>query len=189
MASLLLSQGVPMILAGDEVLRTQRGNNNAYCQDNADQLVRLAAGRAQRRDAPLRAGAQRVPPPAAERPPRRVPHRQGHEARPTAGRQLVQSRWHARQLEHRHGPSLTSVFGTSGLTDPAARAVMIMLHCGNQPVRIRDAAAPAASYNWRLFIDTAAAAPDDIYPEADGPALGREPVMLDSHTLRCYVAE
>lgn len=34
MATLLLSQGVPMILAGDEFGRTQRGNNNAYCQDN-----------------------------------------------------------------------------------------------------------------------------------------------------------
>jgi isoamylase len=34
-AILLLSQGVPMISAGDEVLRTQRGNNNGYCQDNA----------------------------------------------------------------------------------------------------------------------------------------------------------
>ena len=34
MAILLLSQGVPMILAGDEVLRTQWGNNNGYCQDN-----------------------------------------------------------------------------------------------------------------------------------------------------------
>jgi glycogen operon protein len=33
-AILLLSQGVPMILMGDEVRRTQRGNNNAYCQDN-----------------------------------------------------------------------------------------------------------------------------------------------------------
>jgi glycogen operon protein len=31
---LLLSQGVPMMLAGDEVMRTQRGNNNPYCQDN-----------------------------------------------------------------------------------------------------------------------------------------------------------
>ena len=30
----MLSQGVPMLLAGDEFLRTQRGNNNAYCQDN-----------------------------------------------------------------------------------------------------------------------------------------------------------
>jgi isoamylase len=34
LASLLLSQGVPMLLAGDEVGRTQQGNNNAYCQDN-----------------------------------------------------------------------------------------------------------------------------------------------------------
>jgi len=34
LATLLLSQGVPMLLAGDECGRTQRGNNNAYCQDN-----------------------------------------------------------------------------------------------------------------------------------------------------------
>ncbi|MGE3840310.1 MAG: glycogen debranching protein GlgX [Vicinamibacterales bacterium] len=34
LATLLLSQGVPMIAAGDEIGRTQRGNNNAYCQDN-----------------------------------------------------------------------------------------------------------------------------------------------------------
>ncbi len=35
LVTLLLSQGVPMILFGDECRRTQRGNNNAYCQDNA----------------------------------------------------------------------------------------------------------------------------------------------------------
>lgn len=34
LTTLLLSQGVPMLLAGDEVSRTQQGNNNAYCQDN-----------------------------------------------------------------------------------------------------------------------------------------------------------
>jgi len=34
MATTLLSQGVPMLLAGDEIGRTQAGNNNAYCQDN-----------------------------------------------------------------------------------------------------------------------------------------------------------
>jgi glycogen operon protein len=34
LATLLLAQGTPMILAGDEFGRTQRGNNNAYCQDN-----------------------------------------------------------------------------------------------------------------------------------------------------------
>jgi glycogen debranching enzyme GlgX len=35
LATLLFSQGTPMLLAGDEIGHTQRGNNNAYCQDNA----------------------------------------------------------------------------------------------------------------------------------------------------------
>ena len=34
LATLLFSQGTPMVLAGDEFGRTQQGNNNAYCQDN-----------------------------------------------------------------------------------------------------------------------------------------------------------
>jgi len=33
--TLMLSQGAPMLYAGDEISRTQQGNNNAYCQDNA----------------------------------------------------------------------------------------------------------------------------------------------------------
>ena len=36
LATLLLSTGVPMLTMGDEVRRTQHGNNNGYCQDNAD---------------------------------------------------------------------------------------------------------------------------------------------------------
>jgi glycogen operon protein len=35
LATLFLSQGVPMVLGGDEISRTQHGNNNAFCQDNA----------------------------------------------------------------------------------------------------------------------------------------------------------
>src|SRR5690606_12071672 len=35
LATLICSQGVPFLLAGDERLRTQLGNNNGYCQDNA----------------------------------------------------------------------------------------------------------------------------------------------------------
>ncbi len=50
LATLLLSQGTPMLLAGDEFARTQRGNNNAYCQDNDISWVNwdiAAAGLAQ----------------------------------------------------------------------------------------------------------------------------------------------
>ncbi|HET7597817.1 MAG TPA: glycogen debranching protein GlgX, partial [Burkholderiales bacterium] len=39
LATLFLSQGVPMLLAGDEFSRTQGGNNNAYCQDNETSWV------------------------------------------------------------------------------------------------------------------------------------------------------
>src|SRR5690606_6462352 len=35
MTTLMMSQGVPMFVMGDECRRTQKGNNNAYCQDNA----------------------------------------------------------------------------------------------------------------------------------------------------------
>ena len=42
LTTLLLSQGVPMLLAGDEMGRTQRGNNNAYCQDNEISWVNWA---------------------------------------------------------------------------------------------------------------------------------------------------
>ncbi len=52
MAALMVSQGVPMVLAGDERLRTQGGNNNAYCQDNETGWVDWS-------DTPERAGMRR----------------------------------------------------------------------------------------------------------------------------------
>ena len=54
LATLLLSQGTPMLTAGDEFGRTQHGNNNAYCQDNELSWVELGAAHRGRR------GARRV---------------------------------------------------------------------------------------------------------------------------------
>ena len=48
LATLLLSQGTPMICAGDELGRTQGGNNNAYCQDNATSWIDWALDDRQR---------------------------------------------------------------------------------------------------------------------------------------------
>ena len=45
LTTLLLSFGVPLLLGGDELGRTQHGNNNAYCQDNDDDVVRLGERR------------------------------------------------------------------------------------------------------------------------------------------------
>ena len=76
----LLSLGVPMILMGDEVRRTQRGNNNAYCQDNEIELVRLDAAREARRRASLRDAAHR--PAAAARHRARAPAAEPEPADP-----------------------------------------------------------------------------------------------------------
>jgi len=46
LATPLLSSGVPMLVAGDEMGRTQQGNNNAYCQDNAISWVDWTSGAA-----------------------------------------------------------------------------------------------------------------------------------------------
>ncbi len=58
---LLLADGVPMILAGDEMARTQLGNNNAYCQDNEIELDELGADETERGPAALLPAADCIP--------------------------------------------------------------------------------------------------------------------------------
>jgi glycogen operon protein len=187
MASLLLSQGVPMILSGDEVLRTQRGNNNAYCQDNP---ISWFDWRLVERSAEMLRFVQSL---VAFR--RRQPNvRRGAflEGKATRAGMLPDVSWYdpnGKPTEwHNNGPSLISIFGTSGLTDPAARNIMLMLHAGGDPHRFVIPVA-ATKLNWRLFVDTAAEAPHDIYPAADGPSPGSDPIVLEPHSLHCYVAE
>ena len=187
MASLLLSQGVPMILAGDEVLRTQRGNNNAYCQDNQ---ISWFDWKLVERNAEMLRFVQAL---IAFR--RRQPNvRRGSflTGKAAMKNQLPDVSWYGpdgRPIDwSANGPSLTSLFGTDGLDNPAARAVMIMLHAGGHP-RAFTMPAVATDQKWRLFIDTAAEPPGDIYPDADGPMLEEHAEVLDGHTLRCYVAE
>jgi isoamylase len=57
LATLLFSQGVPMLLAGDEMGRTQQGNNNTYCQDNE---INWLAWKLQQRDRDLLEFTQRI---------------------------------------------------------------------------------------------------------------------------------
>jgi glycogen operon protein len=186
-ASLLLSQGVPMILFGDEVLRTQRGNNNAYCQDNS---MSWFDWRLVERNAEMLRFVQALIAFRRRQPNvRRGAFLTGKSASPG---ELPDVSWYAPHGQpvdwNSHSRSLTSVFGISGLEDSAARPVMVMLHAGGQPQPF--AVPPAvAGLSWRLLVDTAADPPADVHPNADGPAPGKELLLLDSHTLRCYVAE
>jgi glycogen operon protein len=187
MATLLLSQGVPMVLSGDEVLRTQRGNNNAYCQDNS---LSWFDWRLVERNAEMLRFIQALVAFRRRQPNvRRGAFLTGKATRPGL---LPDVSWYApsgRLVDWSHvAHSLTSVFGTSGLEDDAARPVMLMLHSGKEPQPFTVPAA-VAGLAWRLFVDTAAEAPGDIYAAADGPPPGRGPVVLEAFSLRCYVAE
>ena len=97
LATLLLSQGVPMIAHGDELGRTQFGNNNTYCQDS--QLtwihwmhVRRAADRVRRIGGAAAPAAPDVPPPAVLRRPSGRAAAAGSRCRTSCGSPPARSR-------------------------------------------------------------------------------------------------
>jgi glycogen operon protein len=203
LATLLVSQGVPMLLAGDECRRTQEGNNNAYCQDNeiswfdwnlverhADlvrfvrELVRFRLGNPTlRRRSFLVGGA-------------------------SDGGGLPDVEWFSPEGTHvdwyAADASLTCFFGAPsrdkllGDDDVAAggivgtpKHVLIFAHAGSLPRRFNfPRPAAIASLPWRLFIDTGRSPPDDIFPGGLGPlANPHEPLELSERSLVCFVAE
>lgn len=188
LATLMLSQGTPMLLSGDEVLRTQRGNNNAYCQDNATSWFdwRLVARNSEMLRFVQALIAFRIHQPTL----RRESFLTGTAEKPD---ELPDVSWYGaggHVIDWQHAfHSMTCLLGTSWLRDRSARAVMIMMHSGGSPQEFVPPLV-AESFKWRLFIDTAADAPGDIYPGAKGPVMKPlEPVTLDHHSLRCYVAQ
>lgn len=186
-ATLMLSQGVPMIVSGDEVLRTQRGNNNAYCQDNAlswfdwrlvernaeifrftQQLIALRLHQPVLRRADFLTGA---------------PHGPGELADVSwYGVDGAAIDWH--QTFH----SLSCLLSPSGLDGPAAKHVLIFMHSGGQPQEFR-LPEPATGVEWRLAVDTAAESPYDAFAESVGPKIDpHAPVRLEHHALKCFIA-
>ena len=87
--TLLLSQGVPMILGGDEFGRTQQGNNNAWCQDNELSWFDWEHEDWQRELARVHAAADRAAPRPPGLPPRSFLRGDGRGGRPA--RRLVVS--------------------------------------------------------------------------------------------------
>ncbi|MBX3413454.1 MAG: glycogen debranching protein GlgX [Pirellulales bacterium] len=189
LASLLLSNGVPMLLFGDECRRTQRGNNNAYCQDNeiswfdwsliganAD-LVRFVQILIEFR--------KNQPSLRSTRFLRGEPR--GPGALPDVG-------WYSPNGNYIDwdcvGHSLACLLGAPR-PEAGRRSgndILIFFHGGRMP---QDFVFPKLAFNlnWRLFIDTAAESPKDVYPGIDGPeapASGR--ITLSDRSLVCYVA-
>jgi glycogen operon protein len=189
LTSLLLSQGVPMLLAGDECRRTQHGNNNAYCQDNEiswfdwnlvnenKDLVRFCRA--------LIAFRRRQP------TVRRKSFLTGQLIRPG----LSDVNWYSAVGTavdwSGNEQCLIYLLAAPGLDeDPEGlgRDVLILFN-NSQEFRQFILPAVAKSTNWRLAFDTAGAPPLDAFPDGDGPALPKAgAIRLPDHTVRCYVA-
>jgi isoamylase len=202
LATLLLSQGVPMLVAGDECRRTQKGNNNAYCQDNAiswfdwslveqhadlvrfvRELIRFRLGNPTlRRRSFLHGGS-------------------------SAGGDLPDVEWFSPEGTHvdwyAADASLVCFFAapdrrrlleeddlSAGGTEGEPRHVLIFSHAGSDARSFQFPVAGALrALSWRTFIDTAARAPHDIASGTGKPIDVTRPLELIDHSLLCLVAD
>jgi glycogen operon protein len=161
----LLSLGMPMILMGDEVRRTQGGNNNAYCQDNETSWFdwTLLAQHADIHRFVTLLNARRLL--------RDVEHEHQRVSLNQWLREANQA-WHGVTLNHPdwHDNSHSLAFGAE-LPREQLR-FHLLLNAYWQPLDFELPALHQAGGNrWRRWIDTALDAPHDIVPWQTAPAV------------------
>ena len=189
LATLLLSQGVPMILNGDECRRTQQGNNNAYCQDNEiswfDWKLVEKNGELVRFVRELIAFRRQQP------TVRRTSFLSGT---PTNGSASPDVRWFNAAGDdvdwQEEVSTLMCQLSAPGLDqDPEClgRDVLMMVNANLSSTQFSLPVVGRGS-NWKLLVDTAQASPADIHPQLDGPtAIGKSKITVAARSLRCYV--
>jgi glycogen operon protein len=169
MAILLLSHGIPMILSGDEVLRTQRGNNNAYCQDNELswfdwRLTEANAGM-------LRFVREMI---AFRKRHTSLMRRRYLTGSTPEGARLPDIVWHGIELNQPpwEDPDAQLLAYTLGALEPQAEDLHIMLNMSEQSY---DLPLPEiANRNWFRAIDTSQPSPVDIMLPQEQPFVGNQ---------------
>lgn len=179
---LFLSQGVPMLLAGDEVLRTQGGNNNVWCQDNEigwfdwalveqnEDMLRFVRG--------LIALRKRHP---------SLQRRRFLSGQPRNGSQLSDIAWHTPdggppQWDDRDRCTLAFVLAGR---DPGEEDLQVLMNMSDEPRTF--ALRRSEGRIWHLALDTARGSPEDIatpqeqrsWPHGDFPVAARSLVVLE----------
>lgn len=169
LATLLLAQGTPMLLMGDEFGRSQSGNNNAYCQDNE---LSWCAWDLDEADLELQAFVARLLALRQSQPLlRQTRYLHGRDRNrlgiadviwwAPSGREMADDDWRY---------SANRSFGLR-LTDDAT-SLLLLANAGQQPQRF---VLPAASTGWRVLLDTAE--PDD------GPGTPQTHINLAGRSL------
>ena len=164
MATLLISQGVPMILGGDEFLRTQGGNNNAWCQDNATSWIDWSL--AEKNADFLRFVKQLI----ALRKRHHVLRRRTFFH---GGGNTPDIVWHgtAPCRPDWGGSSHAIAFALDGRRsdrDPIDRDLYVAMNAHPEPVGFQIPASPSGR-PWRRAVDTALPSPDDALGLDEGP--------------------
>ena len=167
-ATLLIAQGTPMIAAGDEIGRTQRGNNNAYCQDNALSWLDWA-----RADDELAAFFARLAALRRELPALRQSHWLSDHARgdgrrevewlDPSGKPMTVARWHE---PGRHCLIVT-------LAPEGAAAVLLVF---NAELRPQACLLPPGS--WRVLLDSSDPRASERDLDADAIEAPAQSVLL-----------
>jgi isoamylase len=195
LATLLLSQGVPMLVAGDEIGRTQHGNNNAYCQDSALSWLdwELDPERLKLRDFVRRMVHLRRTHPVFRR-------RHFFQGRPLHGSEAKDIVWlkpdgsemTTEEWSQDFARCLGVYLAGSALTEIDARGqrvvdddfvVLFNAHHDSVPFRLpTKTLAPHGDGRWQAIVDTArddGLAPDGIFDaESTYPLEGRSLVLL-----------
>ncbi|MBS4095992.1 MAG: glycogen debranching protein GlgX [Sulfuricella sp.] len=178
MALLMLSQGVPMLLAGDEMLRTQHGNNNVWCQnnplawidwtkaaDNAD-MVRFVAG--------MIALRRRHP---------NLMRRNFLAGQRKAGETLPDIAWHGTQLDKPQWNAAYSrqlAFTLNGRTAEEP-ALHVMMNSGEEALEFE--LPQLGSGCWYRAADTFLASPDDILEPGVQPCVAADCYRVAPHSV------
>jgi glycogen operon protein len=168
LAILMLSRGVPMLLAGDEVLRTQSGNNNAYCQDNETSWFDW--GLVERNRDMLRYTRELI---ALRRRHACLTTNRFFDGKPISGRGLPDIAWHGVGLDEApwndpQGRFLR--FTVAGLSNDE-EDLHVILNMSDEGVDAKLPEIPGR--RWHLALDTALDSPADIVPrQAQAPQAG-----------------
>jgi glycogen operon protein len=177
----LLSLGVPMLLMGDEVRRTQRGNNNAYCQDNEiswlDWTLFEAHGDIYRFVRHLVHFRQSLD-----------IFRGGHGLSLTQFLRQAQLQWHGVEL---HEPDWSYTSHTLAFTVQDRTGFFhLILNAYWEPLDFEIPPPPESSPNgWRRVIDTYLDAPDDFCERTEAPSIEGWTYQVQPHSVVLLVAD
>jgi glycogen operon protein len=164
MAILLLSQGIPMINAGDEVLRTQHGNNNVWCQNN--ELGWFDWSLIETNGAMLRFVQQMI---AFRKRHACLMHTRFLSGLEREGQWFPDITWHGERLNQPEWENAeTQVLAcTLGAVDAWEEDLFVIMNM--QPGELVMPLPQLAEGNWCLAIDTSRPSPRDIIIPADQP--------------------